>query len=94
MTFMAYCMRADVWGTCALLACLGAGSLYQQPPLRKAAAVQKAEQAALLEKEKEDAPNVGMLKLAEEGVGSPESSLVIPSQKLSPPRNGHKESSA
>ena len=28
--------RADAWGTAGLLACLAAGSFYQQPPMRAA----------------------------------------------------------
>lgn len=27
-------LRADAWGTAGLLACLAAGSFYQQPPMR------------------------------------------------------------
>ena len=27
-------LRADAWGTAGLLACLAAGSVYQQPPMR------------------------------------------------------------
>lgn len=85
-----------MWGTCALLACLGAGSAYQQPPLRGSADAKKGPQAPLLERE--DSPKLSPLKLAEEGLGkglgSAQSSLSPPPRMNSLPRNGHKEALA
>jgi len=79
--------RADMWGTCALLACLAAGSAYQQAPLR-ASAPAKGAAAPLLEEEK---PALSPLKLAEEGVAKPLAISASPARSNSVPRNGHKE---
>jgi hypothetical protein len=77
-----------MWGTCALLACLAAGSAYQQAPLRASAPAKGGPAAPLLEEEK---PALSPLKLAEEGAAKPLAISASPARSNSVPRNGHKE---
>ncbi|KAK9834889.1 hypothetical protein WJX81_006759 [Elliptochloris bilobata] len=85
--------HANVWGTCALLACLAAGSAYQQPPMRAASPPTKGAAAApLLQADSIPTPKLSPLKLAEEGMGPPQRSLPISSPaRNGAARNGHKE---
>lgn len=86
--------RADAWGSCALLACLAAGSAYQQPPMRPAAPAAKGAAAPLLQADSAPSPKLSPLKLAEEGMGPPQRSLPQSSPastRSGTSRNGHKE---
>ena len=56
----------DAIGTAALLFCLGAGALYQQPPMRKSAVRKSADDVDLLDVA--SGPKIAALRVGEKSV--------------------------